>query len=213
VNSAIDHLVVVATDLEAGARSIGDALGVELRPGGAHPRMGTHNRLLRLGPKLYLEVIAVDPSASAPERPRWFGLDDLAADAKPRLAAWAARTTDIASHAAACGSLVGGVEPMSRGASSWLITIPSDGSLPLGGAAPTVIQWLSQPHPAERLPDSGCSLIELQIFHARPSSVTSMLAAIDFDGDSRITLHETTDAPYLVAHIDTPSGRRSLIGR
>jgi len=32
---------------------------------GAHPLMGTHNRLLALG-DLYLEVIAVDPAAQPP---------------------------------------------------------------------------------------------------------------------------------------------------
>ncbi|WP_393939598.1 VOC family protein [Piscinibacter sakaiensis] len=54
--------------------------------GGAHPHMGTHNRLLRLGDHCYLEVIAIDPAAPPPARARWFGLDRLAPDAAPRLA-------------------------------------------------------------------------------------------------------------------------------
>ncbi len=78
MKTTIDHLVIVATDLDTGCAFVTDALGVALQPGGVHSRMGTHNRLLHLGPGLYLEVIAVDPSAIRPDRARWFGLDQLA---------------------------------------------------------------------------------------------------------------------------------------
>jgi hypothetical protein len=57
--------------------------------------MGTHNRVMGLYGGLYLEVIAIDPSAAAPDRPRWFGLDgDLMRQRLrdgPFLAHWAAR--------------------------------------------------------------------------------------------------------------------------
>ena len=71
----IDHLVIGAADLASGARHVENLLGVPLSPGGRHGHMGTHNRLLKLGPTSYLEVIAVDPEAAPPGRPRWFGLD------------------------------------------------------------------------------------------------------------------------------------------
>lgn len=41
-----------------------------------HPQFGTHNRCLGMEDGIYLEVIAVDPEAPPPSRPRWFGLDD-----------------------------------------------------------------------------------------------------------------------------------------
>ena len=72
--AAIDHLVVAARTLSEGAAWLEERLGVSLSPGGEHPLFGTHNRLLSLGTG-YLEVIAVNPDAPAPTRPRWFGLD------------------------------------------------------------------------------------------------------------------------------------------
>jgi hypothetical protein len=44
---AIDHLVVAAATLDAGAEYVRATLGVEPEVGGTHERMGTHNRLLR----------------------------------------------------------------------------------------------------------------------------------------------------------------------
>ena len=67
-----------------GGDYVRSVLGVAPGPGGAHARMGTHNLLLRLGESVFLEVIAPDPAAAPPGRPRWFGLDDVAA---PRLVA------------------------------------------------------------------------------------------------------------------------------
>lgn len=63
--AAVDHLVVAAAGLDAGTAWLEAHLGVPLAPGGRHAAMGTHNRLLRLGPRLYLELIAIDPDAPA----------------------------------------------------------------------------------------------------------------------------------------------------
>jgi hypothetical protein len=211
LTTVLDHLAVTAPNLEVGAAWVKQALGVEVQPGGAHARMGTHNALLRLGDSCYLEVIAADPAASRPERPRWFALDEITEDSPPRLAAWVARTDDIQVASASCNGLLGEVEPMSRGALSWLITIPADGSLSMGGAAPALIQWHQQTHPAAALKDSGCRLAGLEIFHPEQSRVRDVFTAI---GLSPIpTLHDLArdKHPYLVAHIDTPSGRRTLL--
>ena len=75
--SRIDHIAVTAPSLALGAAWLEQVLGVAPQPGGEHPLMGTHNVLLRLGDDVYLEVIAADPRAAAPARPRWFGLDAL----------------------------------------------------------------------------------------------------------------------------------------
>jgi hypothetical protein len=168
--------------------------------------MATHNLLLRLGPCTYLEVIAPDPSAARPARPRWFDLDSLDADSPPRLAAWVARTGDIHSAGPACRSLLGNIETMSRDLLSWCITVPADGSLPLGGAAPALIEWRVSPHPAGRLKDTGCSLTALEIFHPEPSRVLALLESINLVAPVRVLQVTPGGRPSLVAHVQTPRG-------
>ena len=75
LRSALDHLVVVCRDLAQGAAWLRERTGVEPQPGGKHKLMGSHNALLRLGARTYLELLAIDPAAAQPARPRWFGLD------------------------------------------------------------------------------------------------------------------------------------------
>lgn len=72
----IDHITITAPSLAAGAEFVSQTLGVLPQVGGEHPRMGTHNLLLRLGDALFLEVISPNPLVPAPARPRWFALDN-----------------------------------------------------------------------------------------------------------------------------------------
>mgnify|MGYP003429796684 CR=1 FL=1 len=95
----LDHLVVAGATLAQAIEYVGDLTGVAPRPGGQHAAMGTHNALVRLGERVYLELIAIDPGLPRPARPRWFDLDDAAMQSalgdQPRLIAWAVRTSDI----------------------------------------------------------------------------------------------------------------------
>ncbi len=59
MKAVFDHLAISAASLEQGALAVEAMLGVGLEPGGKHAFMGTHNRLLSLGPGEYLEVIAI----------------------------------------------------------------------------------------------------------------------------------------------------------
>ncbi len=173
--------------------------------------MGTHNALVRLGEKTYLEVISPNPLASRPARPRWFELDRMAHGATPRLATWVARTSDIRSATANCPADLGEIEPMSRGSLNWLITVPRDGSLPGGGVFPTLIEWQTLQHPAARLKDQGCTLRFLGLFHPAQSSLRALLTSLAL-ADAAVA-HEIQpgERPYLVAEIETRRGTR-LIG-
>jgi hypothetical protein len=156
----LDHLVVAARALDEGAAYICARLGVDCVAGGRHATMGTHNRLLSLGPSAYLEVIAIDPEAPAPARPRWFELDATAMKTRlargPALVHWVERTDDLERDAATYpGSL--SIVPFERGPYRWRMALAPDGSFPARGTLPTLIQW-DGPHPCAALPDSGIRL-------------------------------------------------------
>jgi hypothetical protein len=176
--------------------------------------MATHNHLLRLGETSFLELIAIDPSAPAPARPRWFQLDDPALQAElriaPRLITWVVRTGHIAEVFLASSQPLGAIEPMQRGDLRWLITIPNDGALVDAGMVPSVIQWPHGPPPGSRMPDLGCTLERLEAAHPDPVSYRRDLASIG--ADRHVELRELAPGSrrHLIAHIRTPSGLRSL---
>lgn len=204
MTSAIDHLVVTARSRDEGIAWLADLLGVAPVMGGEHARMGTHNALVRLGDAAYLEVIAPNPRAPRPDRPRWFDLDRLPPAAAPRLATWVVRASDIDAAVAAAALPLGPIEAMTRGTLEWRITIPPDGGLVLDGAAPSLIQWAGHEHPAAALPDQGCRLEGLTIRHPRADRLAAMLRDIGFDGP--LTLSPSTEDWALGAAIHTPAG-------
>jgi hypothetical protein len=206
-SAALDHLVVAAATLEEGEDYIETRLGVRPLRGGRHVAMGTHNSLLKLGEKTYLEVIAIDPDAVAPGRARWFGLDTAALRAKvqgaPRLIHWVARTDDIVAARRACPVDCGEVHAMARGAFEWRITIPADGHLPGGGVLPTLIQWADERHPADALPDAGVRLVALAGAHPEPGAIRSALAALSLADTLKVTFATT---PRFAAMLRTARG-------
>lgn len=208
--SRIDHLVITAPTLAQGTQYLSQALGVSPQTGGAHPRMGTHNCVLRLGPDLYAEVIASAPDAAAPARPRWFQLDDTLWNDRPRLATWVVRTSDIRAAQAAARNPNGEIHAMTRGELEWLITITEDGSLPMQGAVPAFIQWSASQHPAASMRDMGCALIGLESHHPEAPAIDGMLRRIGFEGSFSAHAVPAGTQPYLIAHIQTPGGPRQL---
>jgi len=206
----IDHITITAPSLPVGVEFVVRTLGVTPQVGGEHPRMGTHNFLLKLGDSVFLEVISPNPNAPKPERRRWFELDNQKSNTPPRLATWVARTTDIHSTLAACSERLGDIEPLSRGQLSWLMTVPSDGSLPLNGIAPTLIEWHTETHIATKLQDVGCSFVRLEAFHPEAHRISALLKSISVEGEISVAPLPAGEQPYLVAYIQTPSGLRKL---
>jgi len=209
--AAPDHLVLAAASVADGIEYVAALTGATPRPGGQHVAMGTHNALLKLGERLYLEIIAIDPAGGKPARPRWFGLDriDLQADLqeRPRLIHWVARTGDIDALVAACPVALGPVHAMARGAFRWRITIPDDGSLPGRGVVPTLIRWDVPTHPADALPASGVTLVQLAATHPDPAPVRAALERLGLDAAIHVTYDRET---RLAAMLRTPRGIATL---
>jgi hypothetical protein len=206
-----DHLVFAAETQEQGEDHLEALLGVRPQRGGKHVAMGTHNSLLRLGERAYLELVAIDPEGVTPSRPRWFALDSAPMRAAlreaPRLVTWVARTGD--SHAArrACPAEVGPAHPMERASFHWLITIPDDGHLPGGGLVPTLIRWPDARHPADAMADHRIRLSALAGAHPEPATIRSALAALELAEALAVTYGAQ---PRLAAMLQTPRGPVSL---
>jgi hypothetical protein len=178
---ALDHVAIGCASLEAGATYVRDLLGVEVPEGGRHERMGTHNRLMRLGGDVYLELIAIDPDGQTPARPRWFALDEAWQRARigerPRPIAWIASTRDIAGDLAGAPELGAAVE-MTRGELAWQIALTADGVPPRRGLLPVLIEWPGGRSPAARMPDLGVTLVTLRLVTAAPALLSAALTRI-----------------------------------
>ncbi|WP_418068152.1 VOC family protein [Roseibium porphyridii] len=190
--------------LSEGAAHVHKCLGIEMPPGGKHPRMSTHNLLMSLGPTSFLEVIAIDPAASSPSGPRWYNLDSFRGP--PRILTWIVGTKSIQQEVEALNGLAGNVVKVSRGSLTWKISVPADGSLPLDGAFPTLLQWPSDDHVAAQMSDRGCRLKSLGVTHPEAEKITSWLGNRLERGRTQVAVGPV----QLQAQIKTVHGIRTL---
>lgn len=214
MNTQLDHLVVGAASLEQGIAYIKEQLGVDIPKGGEHPLMGTHNHLMQLGNDVFLEVIAINPDAPAPARPRWYGLDDpfvrKQIEQQPQLLTWVVNTPDLTYLLSQNSFAFGEATPVSRGDLHWHFAIPDDGRLLASGMLPSLMQWHTETHPAKRMRDVGCILTRLEIYHPYPNWLAAILSSIDVAKYVEIQPLEANVTPFLLAHIETPTGIRVL---
>ena len=192
----IDHLVVVADSLDQGAAWCEATLGVVPGPGGRHAFMGTHNRLLNLSSPAfaacYLEIIAIDPDAAAPTRPRWFGMDDPDLRARiqsaPRLVHFVARSNAIDDlHAALAavgqdaGQIVAAERQTPQGLLTWRLALHTDGNFAGRGALPTLIEWRGA-HPTDAMAASEVGLAAVHLAGLpEPAERAMALRGLQFD--------------------------------
>lgn len=198
----LDHLVVIAESLATGVEYVESMLGVGMQAGGEHPLMGTHNRLLKISPDVFLEVIAINPAAQPPQRSRWFGMDDLSGPL-PRLATWAVNTTNLTASFAAAPLRDCEAVPVSRGELQWEIGLPRNGKMLMGGACPTLLQWPVGVHPTRTLDDVGCQLLQLDVQH--PDALLVQQSFEEKLADDRVVYTTASDVG-LRAVIETGNG-------
>lgn len=208
----LDHLTVIAPTLAEGVAHARACLDIDVPFGRQHPYMGTHNHLLRLGETTYLEIVALDPAAPHPGRPRWFGLDDQTALRKAwddglRLRGWVARCDDIDALLPQHESVLGQKVRLQAGEAHFFFAIPEDGSLPGDGVAPSVIDRIGRPPPVAAMADRGARLREVILEHPRPEQVTALYQQLGVE--TPITLRPGPRPRYR-ARIDTPGGVKDL---
>ena len=222
--NSVDHLVVLAPSLAEGVAWCEATLGVVPGPGGEHPLMGTHNRLIPVNtaafPRAYLEIIAINREA-VPQRAagakRWFDLDDDTLQARlrtqgPQLAHWVAQVPDLPQALATLsaqgidrGQVVAASRPTPQGLLRWQISVRDDGQRLLGGCLPTLIQW-GDTHPTQGMADQGVALESLALAHPQAGALRQALDAV---GLGAIPVH--TGPARLQARLRTPRGPVDLI--
>ena len=204
----IDHLVYATVHLAQTVNELNSRFGITLTPGGQHVGLGTRNFLADLGDNRYLEVIGPDPDQPTPDRPRPFGIDDLA---ESRLVTWAARVNDLdeaVRRARAAGYDPGPIVSMSRVSGDrvplqWRMTLsPASGGL--GGLVPFLIDWADAAHPSHGAA-SGLRLVSLTGFHPEITRIRRCLTALG----EQLHLHQRPE-PGLRAVLATPHGEAVL---
>lgn len=156
----IDHFVWATADLFSEIIHFEAKMGLRPLFGGRHEGRGTHNALLYLGQRCYLELIAPDPGQAV--KP-WI-LGDRPSEG---LIHWAWRTNRIEMDRAWCietgwdlGPIQDGQRTLQNGhILQWSLTDPDQTAFPF---QPFLIQWSPLIHPADSLkPDATLEQIEV----------------------------------------------------
>ena len=99
---------------------------------------------------------------------------------------------------------------MRRGELVWQIAIRDDGTVPMGGLHPIVIQWPPGPHVSTRMADLGCRLKAITAHPPQPEALRSALAAIGAGGLAAIGPPKP-GAGLIEAIVTRPDGREVVL--
>ena len=204
---ALDHLLIGAPSLDLGIKWLLDRTGVRASLGGSHPGLGTWNALVSLGPQQYVEIIAPDPEQPSVET---FYISGLRNFEEPRVASWAARTTQIRTRFPArtpqgfsCDRPRGGSRVRLDGSRlEWALAFPlqvDHGRF--DGLLPFFIDWQdTTTHPGAAAPP-GLSLRSFSLHHPNGEALRAALRALDLDAQVEPGKH-----PSIHVSLDTPRG-------
>ena len=207
----LDHLTIIAPTLAEGVDHVKDCLGLEVPFGTRHLYMGTHNHRLQLGRNVYLEIVARDPDGIDPGRARWFGVDDpehVRADwaRNRRLRGWVAAVSAL-EEVVRRRPEFGDVVPLPFETPEFAFAIPSDGSLPLGGVLPSLIDHREDPTRMSDIPDLGARLVSFTLQHPEPERIRALYDGLAIDRPPEIRAGPSF---RYEAQIETPEGLRVL---
>ena len=203
----LDHIVYGTRDVARTIENLERLLGVRASPGGKHPGRGTHNALMSLGDKRYLEIIGPDPAQPGFDGILPFGLDDLT---DPKIVTWAVKAPDLEQRvkaARAQGYDPGEILPRSRELPNgtvlrWRLTsLRSDHP---NWLVPFLIDWGDSPHPSRTAP-AGVTLSNIRATHPEPEGTQKALDALGVELEI-----ERGPESHLIVHINAPRGMVEL---
>ena len=200
----LDHLVIVGQTLEEAVDYIESSIGVNLQAGGKHKHFGTHNALLGLGEDVYLEAIAIDPSAIKPPAPRWFNIDNFFG--RPKLKNWVCRCQNLQQELSSLPQQDNYIIELERNQFKWLMSVPRNGILMFDETFPALIQWKSEFHPTKLLNDSFCRLKRLTITHPNALTINKKLKTFF---DKRVCFEKANSIEFS-AEFETAAGTRYI---
>ena len=203
---------MIAPTLIEGVSHVQNCLDLDVPFGTRHDYMGTHNHRLQLGNSVYLEIVAFDPEGTEPGRPRWFGLDNqekVRSDWNEgrRLRGWVANTQAMDFVVSTHGAIFGDKVPLPTMNPTFDFTIPNDGSLPLDGAAPSIIDHRGDPTAMASIPDLGARLRSLTLEHPNPTAIETLYRELSIEHPPVIV--QAAEVRYR-ALIETPTGLKEL---
>lgn len=202
--ATLDHLLWGGPDLDGAVATLENLTGVRATPGGKHPELGTHNALIALGSKAFVEIIAPDPSLESGALAR--RLQSLEA---PSLLMWAAQIQDAGATAERATregyqtAVVEGHRTQPDGQTvRWTnVFVTGHGA---GILIPFFIQWDASAHPAS----TAAAGLRLKSFRAetpQPEALRAVLEALDVKLAVRKSAHAR-----LVAVLESPNGPVTL---
>jgi hypothetical protein len=214
MNDNLDHIIWACRDLEYGSRRFETLTGVRPRFGGVHAGGLTHNALVAIGPRCYLEILAPTGPARPHEDP-WCRLARAAEE--PRVMTYCMRSScplsELALHSERHGwrdaVIAGNGRTTPEGAQlRWKWLAPKIDAF--GTAFPFFIDWLDSPHPAVSLrTEHAEDRIQLQHFavgHPDAARLREILSELGAPVETFVA-----DAPRFRVELETPRGRVSLI--
>jgi hypothetical protein len=199
MNPYLDHIIWACADLESGSRRFEALTGIRPRYGGVHASGLTHNALVGLGKRCYLEILApVGPAG--PSDDDWCRLARGAQE--PRIMTYCLRSPRPLSELASNGRTT---QEGVRLRWQWL----GPTAARFGLAFPFFIDWLDSPHPAESFgvaqPESAILLQRFAVGHPEATELRRILMEIG----SAIDTYAADDVQFRV-QLQTPLGAVSL---
>ena len=163
----LDHIVFGSFTLEEGTKFVENILQAKLSDIGYHKDMGTHNRVIRISDRVYLEVIAIDPKISNLNKRKWFNLDNSSLQSKlkksPQIIGYVIENNDM--------SINKYHDPFflaSRDSYKWQFAMPTfknnilESKIIEAGIIPSLISWKSK-KPIYQMKKNQFELISLEI--------------------------------------------------